>query len=419
MRVAFAAGAAVIALLLGCGSQGQGSGYLQLGSTLPSAAPVTVIAQPPVDGPSIPSATVELPSAPTRLSLLQGHVLVGTQNGVFTESLSSPGQLVAMKVIPEAAGPDATGSIQALAPRSNGGALVVGALGVFHDQGRFLVPSPLNDAFPTPPRSLDAFGDGEAEELWLLGDEVLHLRAGQLWYVRIPGLAEMPTVIMGVAPGRALVAAGGTLYEADMEARTSTELISGLGTVHGADRAEDGTVWLATDSGLVARDPEGHLTQHTFAKTGAPSVMTYSVSARFGDPVVSTAEGILQLGATGPVRVGSQDAETPSGDVIIDAQGDVWAIQGTALIRWATGNAVSFAADVQPVLQKHCASCHTGSNVPPINFDNYEVVSGKAQSIAERLQATDSKVMPPASEPALDPDDKAVVLRWATGLKLP
>ena len=123
---------------------------------------------------------------------------------------------------------------------------------------------------------------------------------------------------------------------------------------------------------------------------------------------------LFSLGARLPFRIGRLP-----GDVVIDAKGDVWAIEGKALTRWATGETVSFAADVQPILQRHCAGCHAGRNVPSINFENYEVVSGKAQAIAERLQATDSKVMPPASEPPLDSADKAVVLRWATGLKLP
>ncbi len=418
MRIAIAAGLAVISLQFGCGPLGEGAGLLELKGSAPAPEPLTVVAQSPIEGVPADATIVELPARPGRLSLLNGRILVGTETGVFTESQASPGVLRAMPVMIEAAGPDSTGSIQLLTRRSTG-VLVVGANGIFHDQGRMLMPSPLNDAFATRPRALHAVGEGAAEELWIITGELLHLKEGQLWYVRIPGLIDTPSAVVGIEPGRALVAAGGKLFEVNVDARTAAEVIADVGEVHDVDRSDDGAVWLASDSGLIVRTPEGRVIRHTFVEEGTTPVATFSVSAAQGAPVVTTAQGVVRLEPTGPVRVADLSGETTR-SAVVDAQGDLWTLDGGGLRRWATGAAVSYEADVKPFLVQHCADCHSaGGNAPPINFENYDVVVSKAGVILARLQAEGAGIMPPASEGLLSPADYAVVVRWIAGGKQP
>ncbi|MFN9720004.1 MAG: DUF1549 domain-containing protein [Planctomycetota bacterium] len=91
-------------------------------------------------------------------------------------------------------------------------------------------------------------------------------------------------------------------------------------------------------------------------------------------------------------------------------------------------DAVDFAHDVVPILQKHCISCHGGReakgsfsmNHRELLVDSGHVVSGKpAEShLLQLIQSTDKGTqMPPPERPRVSADEQTVLARWiAEGL---
>ncbi len=90
--------------------------------------------------------------------------------------------------------------------------------------------------------------------------------------------------------------------------------------------------------------------------------------------------------------------------------------------------AVDFAHDVVPILQKHCIACHGGReakgsfsmNHRELLVDSGHVVSGKPDEshLLQLIQSTDKDIqMPPADRPRVSPEEQAVLTRWiAEGL---
>ena len=79
-------------------------------------------------------------------------------------------------------------------------------------------------------------------------------------------------------------------------------------------------------------------------------------------------------------------------------------------------------ADVRPLVETHCASCHTAGGVAPFAFDDPEAAASMGQMI---VAAVESGSMPPwhfeddcreiEGDPSLDDATKAVFSGWAEG----
>jgi hypothetical protein len=82
---------------------------------------------------------------------------------------------------------------------------------------------------------------------------------------------------------------------------------------------------------------------------------------------------------------------------------------------------VSYAKDVAPILEKHCASCHSAGNIGPFAMSEYRKVKSKSEMIQEVLL---SRRMPPWSadeefghytdERTMTLDEKRILLAWIT-----
>lgn len=366
-------------------------------------------------------------AAPTALSSLHGAVLVGTAKGLLagsiTDDVPKPVQIVA-----DDGGPTATGAISLLARRSGGGVLVRGENGLFHDLEGFFVLSPLDSvigksamAGGTPPvegdlAAIDVFGEGAAEELWLTTkDNVVHVASGKLEVVAIPDAKAAVDGAVGTGPGQALLLAGGELFYIDLAKPNATRLAQGLGQLHGHDRDEADTVYLATDGGLIARDKMGSVSLRTLAVSGQKATPVLGVAASFGVVVVAAGASLVRIDAAGATTLGA--LTLGPGGLAVDGNGDVWADGQGKLARFSTGDAVSFSADVQPFFAAHCSSCHdAGKNgAPKDDFLDYANAKERSATILKRLSGSGAPVMPPVTTEVLTPADYAVVTRWVGG----
>jgi uncharacterized membrane protein len=77
------------------------------------------------------------------------------------------------------------------------------------------------------------------------------------------------------------------------------------------------------------------------------------------------------------------------------------------------GPPVTYVADVRPILERRCLSCHAGDGVAAEEHD----FSGVATLRAQRQELADdvsSHAMPPPSQPGLDDGETSTLLRWAS-----
>ena len=300
---------------------------------------------------------------------------------------------------------------------------MLGAEGLFHSQDGALLPSPLGASFgDSALTGVDVLGDAGAEEAWLVVDGQAHwVKADEAVPFGVPEAEGAPDALVGVAPGVALYAGGGSVWQVDVSAGTYQLVAGDLGATASFDRAEDGTALLATDGGLLARSSDGAFSLRTFAPAGAPALSVHSVASAYGATVAVVDGALVAIDETGARRLGDAADGVPRG-VAVDASGDTWTAEGPALRRFATGVPVSFAADVAPFFVAHCDKCHAAGAeeaVPDVDFADYELVVSIAEDIVERLQRSGPGVMPPASSEVLGADDYALVLRWADGGRAP
>lgn len=415
-----------LAILGGCGSSTE--------STAPDAVDPVVKKIEGVPTPAAsPAARTEIAgvAAPTALASLHGAVLVGTAGGLLVGTLADDPPHP-MTLIPDDGGPMSTGAISLLARRSGGGVLARGDNGLFHDLDGFLVTSPLDSVVGKSPepnivppvdgalRTIDVFGEGASEEVWFTTDaNVAHAAGGQLDVLVVRGAKGPPVGAIGTGPGQALIVAGGDVFFVDEAKPSAVKIAAAIGTLHGQDRAEDDTVYLATDIGLLVRDKAGALSLRTFAPAGKPGASVLGVTASFGVVMMAIGSSLVRLDEDGATTIGPL-AGGPGG-LAVDGNGDVWAADQGKLARFATGAPVSFAADVKPFFAEHCSSCHdAGKNGAPKDaFLDYATAKDRSDTIVKRLLGSGVPVMPPVTTEALTSADYAVVTRWVGGGLLP
>jgi hypothetical protein len=400
------------ALLAGCGAE----------EASPAGGTVAVarLEGAPTES-TVESSTLALGAEAAALSVLSGSLAVATGDGV--QRVAADGAtLVEVAVLAGSGEPTSTGAVTWMARRGEG-LLVLGAEGLFHSQDGALLPSPLGASFgESALTAVDVLGDTGAEEAWLVVDGEAHwVKAGEAVPFAVPEVAGAPDALVGVAPGLALYAGGGSVWQVDVAAGTYQLVAGDLGAAASFDRAEDGTVLLATEGGLLARSADGDFSLRTFAPAGAAAVAVHSVASAYGATVAVVGGALVAIDETGARRLGDAVDSVARG-VAVEASGDTWTTEGPALRRFATGVPVSFAEDVAPFFAAHCDKCHAAGadvKVPDVDFADYELVVSKAEEIVERLQRSGPGVMPPASSEVLGAEDYALVLRWADGGRAP
>lgn len=307
--------------------------------------------------------------------------------------------------------PTTTGPVRAIAPWDTS-LLVLAAHGLFYTtpEGR-LIRSPLSDAPDLD--GLDAFDRIAAEDsdtLWLAGpltSELTRATSTSLEKVNL-GLTAAGVDAIAALPGLVVVASGGTVAQLD----TSTWEVRSVATEAPAPVRTvvlGGETWVSTDQALLRRDVDG--AWHRLELGAAVWALAPAASET----------GVLAATPTGVVLVRGDEATAfaalPDEDVLdavaLDVDGHTIAVTSSSLSRWATGDPVSFADDVAPILEPACNGCHaTGVAAPKRDFSEYGTAASLAETIVERVA---TGVMPPPPNPGLTSDQLDLLVRWLDG----
>jgi hypothetical protein len=389
-------------------------------SDTPGAGPVVQrIDGAPADATAVDRVEVDATAPPSALSSMSGLIAVGTSDGVFVGSRTQIDTLSALSVLAASGEPQSTGAVHLMARRASGGLLVYAENGLFHDSDGALLLSPLTPVLAGKPlTSLNAFGSGDSEELWMVaGGTAGHVSAGQLTTFQIGDGTAIPEAVIAVDTETAIVAQGGSAYLIDLDQLAATLIAERLGRLNGFDRSEDGSVYLATESGLLERTRAGDVSLRTLAPAGSAPVNVLGVSAAFGSVIAETSQWLARIDTSGAATLRPASSPRPGSGVAVDANGDTWSADEGKLFRVLTGRPVSYASDVKPFFDRHCMSCHrTGTLGAPVrNFDDFETAKSYSALIARRLQAIGIPPMPPAYVETLTAADYAVVIRWIGG----
>jgi uncharacterized membrane protein len=76
--------------------------------------------------------------------------------------------------------------------------------------------------------------------------------------------------------------------------------------------------------------------------------------------------------------------------------------------------APTFSADVSPLIQKHCAGCHSadGEEPKPLLI-NYDSITGSMDATARMVETQlVSCAMPPSDQPPLTAEERQTILGW-------
>ncbi|MCI0570232.1 MAG: hypothetical protein L0Y66_05730 [Myxococcaceae bacterium] len=364
------------------------------------------------------AATVEATTvheAPVGLALLEGRVVAGTAEGLLVASDDGSPQLSPV-VLDAALGVGVGGPVRALAPRQGGGLLVAMGDSFLHDyRGRFYV-SPLTGQVPFESvHALDASGFNDAEVVWLtLADRALSISASLRASVVLEGHAA-PTFAAGAPDGKALLAVEGDLYQAQVSPARALRLLEDVGAVHAAAR-RDGSLFLATDAGLVERTPAGPLRVTSFREADGNALPVRALAVGAGALHLLAGDRLLALRDGAFVHLGDAPAAEGPRTLAVDARGHAWVGGAGGLVRVRTGDSVTFA-QVSPFLQAHCASCHAGAGTdgaPGLPLTDYEGAVLHRDRILARL-ADPQSPMPPRRVEVLLPEDWSIVARWVDG----
>ncbi len=352
----------------------------------------------------------------TALSSLKGAITVGTADGVFVASAAEVGTFAQLDVVAIEGEPERTGTIAGLASRGPS-LLAWSEAGLFHEEGGFLLYSPLSAVLHALViTALDVVHAGDEEALWIRTDAGVHQWSGDTLR-RIEGTGDVDLVI-GTDLWHAVVVIDGTAFFTDAMTGTLAPEVSDLGQVQDGACRVDGSVYLATTTGLWGRDPHGQWSQWTFVEAGGSPASARAVTASLDAVYVALEDRVVVVDPEGSRLLASNvAAETLSED----GAGDVWLPQDGGLLRLKTGLPVSFERDVVPFMEQHCTGCHDdeASNAPPLALRSYANVAEMAELVKQRLLADGAPPMPPANNGTLDTSDYAIVMRWIAGGKLP
>jgi hypothetical protein len=252
---------------------------------------------------------------------------------------------------------------------------------------------------------------------------VARVRAGVMTNVSVTLNGTLTAELaVGVEKDKGLLLAGGNLISVDLAAQAARWEAKELPPVSAVARSDDGTVYLATSKGLYARAKSGDVKLYTFAPEGSEPKAVADVFSSLGETLVAVDGKVAELSAGGAAAIDALQSPRARG-LARDANGDTFALDGTTLVKLATGRLYTFEADVKPFFVAHCTSCHTtGANYSPIfDLTQYAVVSQPAfnAKIVQRLTSNGRGPMPPADVEVLNSSDYAVVLRWVAGGMLP
>lgn len=362
--------------------------------------------------PSQSSETVPLDTV-TAIGTDGDLLLMGTDDGVYRWNGS---ELVAVDVYaPTVDGPWFTGHVRAIATRAVG-TFIATENGIFTTADGVLVPSPLSgEVDGAAITSMAARGEGSEEQLWFVANGVVGVVEGGMHYDIVwPDGVSAPEQVVG-CDDLVMVSAGDDVVAIDPAAQTVTH-IPGVGRTLDFASTHD-QIWTLTERGILAGNAADGWSLFTFtadvtAIGASETVGLYGVSETVG---LVAFNGLAGSGAVEVDAVPFETAPGPVSDVVIAGNSSLLALteQGGVIIT-VVGTPVSFAADVAPILEATCNSCHaTGGAGPLRDFTDYSQVVAIQDAVLERVG---TGLMPPASATQLTAAEYETIIHWfATG----
>ncbi|MEZ4311764.1 MAG: hypothetical protein R3F14_27350 [Polyangiaceae bacterium] len=396
---------ATLAVLSGCAPEDE---------TKPDAPTLTVVEDAPLPVAKEPEVR-EVGAYAGELRALGAHggtCVLGTTSGAF--AVEEAGLLALDIYGDEPDLPVDTGEVRAIGRRTET-LLLAAETGIYLTTGEKLQRSPASDALADLViREVHVTGAGSSERVWLLADTGVLLVAGdEVSEITVEGETEAPIAISPAASGTSLlVAYPGTVREIDLEANEARELPFDLGAVRGMARGGEKVVYFATDQGLFSRGEDGDYT-HLPLSGEADPVAVDTVLVDPEGPLAITASHVIRLPAEGaPQAVATLDGSDEPHLAAADDVGLVWVGGGGSLSGFVLGSPVGFEADVAPVLDEYCMTCHTDPGVngaPGLDLLDFDTTKEKASLIVQRIAAGQ---MPPPGATPLPAEKYELILRW-------
>lgn len=314
------------------------------------------------------------------------------------------------------------GTVKAVSRRGEG-VLLATTNGLFHDAPGYLLASPASASVSMATvRFIDSFDDtlyvSSVAELSKLSDSTR-----QTLVIADDKESGEVQAVIGRTPSSAIVVKGASLYAIDFTAKKVTTLARGLASVTAIDRNAEG-VLIGTTEGLVEVHADDSVTRRTFTVDTSTPVTIVDLDVSNGTTTVVTDSAVLELSSTGSTVLTTLARAWPDA-FARDGAHDAWVIDGAQVIKLGTSLTQpppSFATEVKPFMQAHCATCHaTGARYAPVeDFTSLALARQKANAIIDRITESDlGRVMPPPDTEVLTAAQYDVVVRWVAGGMLP
>lgn len=355
-----------------------------------------------------------------------GLTLVGTTLGVAATGTDQLAPLPLIEVEPNL--PADTGEVRAIAPVGDG-LLVASERGLYFAKDDALFVSAAEDALH--PLGLLGLASRISDEegkvdvhLTLRTEQGLYeLEQGELRHWLVAEEKETPSAALGTA--KLLFAAfGARLYEVDKATKSARPIEGEFGNISAIAcsplACPPGSVMLfATDKGLLERGASGEYVHYPLAEDGDPPLPVLAIALdesrqRSYALVADASVRLLVRIAPGsvPAALATLEPSDAASSMAVDKAGDVWVFEGGSATRFATGTPLSFAADVAPVFDEYCNSCHEdGANgAPTIDFTDYGQALLHADKALERMK---EGTMPPPGSPAVPKEQLQLITDWS------
>ena len=245
-----------------------------------------------------------------------------------------------------------------------------------------------------------------ADRLWLAADTLYELFGGALYRWDV---GEVHAV--AALEERVLAATADAVLEIDPLTEDIVVHELGLGVVHGM-AASGVRACLATDSGLVVREPDGRWLQHVLSDDPSSPVPAHAVTIDGRSAcIATTAIGVVKLERE---VVGVAPTISSGTAIAVDVRGDVWVGSGTDVVGLFVGAPPSYATEAQPLFASYCSGpCHAGGEnaAPPIAFDDYATAVAYGDRVVARITNTASP-MPPRTATPLPAEAIDTLVRW-------
>ncbi len=410
--------------LVGCGGGPDGS---QDGAET-GGDPDDVIIEIIADAPSPPTtspADASISGAPiTDLATSGTEVFVATEDGPAHVVETN---LDAVEVVTDGTTPASVGTI--LEARTiDGVAMLRATQGVFANDGDRLVYHPLSD-FVADLEDPTLFGGSRSTDgtlaLWILsssGD--YRLTEGMIHQWTIPQFEPTDGLTMAVeSEGVALLAQGDHLVELTFEGGATRDLETPMGTVQHGVRDESARLYVGGARGVLVRTLEGALRHYTLGASASAS----DVTARIDQLVSRPGGGVYALVGNSVLILDDEDArieelltfETAPTKIDADGYGHLWVLRDGELTAFYTGEPVSFATSVAPIVGGVCNICHQNEDTGAVLIDwsDYDQAVERAQALGSRTK--DGSMPPPGTGFTLTSVEIATIDRWISTGTLP